>query len=155
MKIKKLNDEMKDEIDLLKKEDLDIYSNDEKIKKESFIFLMKLMGYRDQLRMNHWQTFTYSEHKMTDELMEEIEEKVDEIGETLMGTFGRPLIEDFTNKISNIDSYCTKDIIDEIDQELCELIDNYKKTSYEGIVSLLGDFSSDIKKFKYLSTFLK
>jgi hypothetical protein len=45
---------------------------------------MKLMGYRDQLRMNHWQTFTYSEHKMTDELMEEIEEKVDEIMRDVM-----------------------------------------------------------------------
>ncbi len=154
MKIKKLNDEIV-EGDFLTKDDLNISSEDNKLKENSFLFLMKLMGYKNQLRMNHWQTFTYSEHKMTDELMEEIDEKVDEIGETLMGTFGRPNVEPFTNNISNIDLCNTKFVIDEIDNELCKLIESYKDTSYEGIISLLGDFSADIKKFKYLSTFLK
>lgn len=154
MKIKKLNDEI-EEKDFLTIDDLNISSNDEKLKKESFEFLMKLMGYKNQLRMNHWQTFTYSEHKMTDDLMEEIDEKVDEIGETLMGTFGRPNVESFTNKICNIDLVDTKYIIENIDEYLCKLIKLYKDTSYEGIISLLGDFSADIKKFKYLVTFLK
>ena len=154
MKIKKLNDKI-EENDFLTFDDLDISSDDEKLKKVSFEFLLNLMNYKNQLRMNHWQTFTYSEHKMTDELIEEIDEKVDEIGETLMGTFGRPNINPFNSKISNIDLFATKSVIDKIDEELCKLIESYKDTSYEGIISLLGDFSADIKKFKYLATFLK
>ncbi len=126
---------------------------DEDLKDSTFNFLIKVLGYRNQLRMNHWQTEVFSEHKMTDDLMEELDEKVDEIGEAALGIFGRPKISTQNNEITNITNIATKDIIDNIHRYLCELMEQYKETDYEGLISLLGDFCAEMDKFKYLSTF--
>lgn len=126
---------------------------DNNLKDDTFNFLLKVLGYRNQLRVNHWQTEVFSEHKMTDDLMETIDEKVDEIGESTLGIFGRPKIEKQNTEVTDIKDISTKEIIENIHKDLCELVEQYKETEYEGLVSLLGDFCAEMEKYKYLSTF--
>ena len=123
------------------------------LKDDTFNFLLKVLGYRNQLRVNHWQTEIFSEHKMTDDLMEVIDEKVDAIGESTLGIFGRPKIQKQDTEVTDIKDISTKEIIENIHKGLCELVEQYKETEHEGIISLLGDFCAEIEKFKYLSTF--
>lgn len=131
---------------------IEVSMDDHSLKEKTFLFLVKLMGYRDQLRMNHWQTGKYSEHKFTDEVMAEWSEAIDEIGESALGAFGRPQINTIQNKVSDIETAPTKDILSIVDAETQNLIAEYKETKYEGILALLGELDSKNKKFKFLCT---
>lgn len=159
MKIKKVSDIINEKI--LSKSDLSkfrdgSYANDDKsLTDKTFTFLLKLMNWKNQLVVNHWQTLSYAEHKLTDDIVEDITEVVDEIGETTIGTFNRPNIDMFTYEIKNITQCPTKDVLDKIDGELLELIECYDDTPHEGIVALLSDFSAKIKKYIYLTTLEK
>lgn len=119
---------------------------------QTFIFLIKLMGYRNQLRMNHWQTTSYAEHKMTDDLMGTLTEYIDKIGESALGTFGRPKINTISTNVSDISIVTSEYIIKCIDSDVKEMIDLYKETEYEGIFATLGELDADVKKFLFLCT---
>ena len=159
MKIKRVSDIINEKImtvDDFSEFSDNSYANDDKsLTDKTFTFLLKLMNYRNQLVVNHWQTLSYSEHKLTDDVVEDISEVVDEIGETTMGTFNRPNIDKFTCDIKNITQFPTVDVLNKIDEELLELIECYDDTPHEGIVALLSDFSAKIKKYIYLTTLEK
>jgi hypothetical protein len=48
-----------------------------------------LLQFQQQLRIFHWQTDSYSQHKAFGATYEELDELVDDFVETYMGTFGR------------------------------------------------------------------
>ncbi len=125
---------------------------EEGLKDKTFCSLMRLLGFRNQIRINHWQTCSFAEHKMTDELLGILDSQIDLIGECALGMFEKPQINTVSNNISDIRIASSKFILDEIDKEINQLIEEYKITSFECMISLLGDFSAEIKKFKYLST---
>lgn len=54
---------------------------------------------RDQIKLYHWQTKSYSRHKATDGVIEELDKLIDEYVETYMGTYGRPKL---TGKMATI-----------------------------------------------------
>jgi DNA-binding ferritin-like protein len=117
-----------------------------------FNFLIKLMGYRNQLRMNHWQTTKYSEHKLTDDIIETLDEMVDSIGETSLGAFGRPRVNTISTNISDIGIATTDYIIGCLDKNTKEMISLFKETEHEGLLALLGELDANIKKFIYLNS---
>lgn len=132
--------------------DMNTFGNQESLQEGTFSFIIKLMGYRNQLRMNHWQTESFSEHKLTDEILGSLDSYIDKIGEVSIGMFGRPQINTVSINLSDIRISSTKFVLDQMDQELSQLVECYKVTNFEGMISTLGDFSADIKKFKYLLT---
>ncbi|MFW6310999.1 MAG: DUF5856 family protein [Nanoarchaeota archaeon] len=119
---------------------------------KSFFFLIKLMGYRNQLRMNHWQTLSYAEHKMTDKLIDALTKYTDSIGEVVLGTLGRPQISTISTNISDIKIVSTNNILERLDIDVKEMLAEYKITEYESVIALLGELDATVKKFKYLST---
>jgi len=131
---------------------VDISIQPENLLDKSFGFLIKLMGYRNQIRMNHWQTKCYAEHKMTDEMLSLLDSNIDKIGECVIGAFGRPKINTISNNISDIAIASTEYILNCICKDLLEMINYYKDCNQEGILALLGDFDAEIKKLTYLST---
>lgn len=44
-----------------------------------------MMEFRDQIKLYHWRTTSYSRHKATDEFIEAFDTKIDEFVEVLMG----------------------------------------------------------------------
>ena len=119
---------------------------------KTFTFLMSLMGYNNQLRMNHWQTTSYAEHKLTDDVMGSLTGFIDAIGETVLGTFGRPKINTVSTNISDIAISSTDYVLKCISEAVKEMVRIYKETEYEGIFALIGDLEGDVKKFLYLAT---
>jgi len=122
------------------------------LKEKTFDFLIKLMGHRNQLRINHWQTTSYAEHKMTDGLIGDLDGMVDTIGEYIIGALGRPQIATVNNSISDINVKNSKCVLDCLDKECKEMIQEYKITEMEGMINLLGELDDIINKYKYLST---
>jgi len=119
---------------------------------KTFTFLMSLMGYNNQLRMNHWQTTSYAEHKLTDDAMGSLTGFIDAIGEAALGTFGRPKINTVSTNISDIAISSTDYVLKCIDEAVKEMVMIYKETEYEGIFALIGDLEGDVKKFLFLAT---
>ena len=122
------------------------------LKEKTFIFLIKIMGYRDQLRINHWQTTSYAEHKWTDKMIGELDSLIDSMGEYALGVFERPQIQTTNNSITDINLRNSKSILDCVEKETLDLLQEYKITEMEGMIALLGEFDIIIKKYKYLST---
>ena len=54
---------------------------------------------REQIKLYHWQTYSYSRHKATDEVIENLDKNIDEFVEVYMGKYGRPKI---TTKTSSV-----------------------------------------------------
>lgn len=142
--IKKFNDSQKD--DSLK---------DNSLKDKTFNFIFNLMFFKNQLRINHWQTDIYSEHKITDDIMSTLNDTIDSMGEVTIGIFGKPIISKKQNELTDIKNSTSSDIINEICDQLNFLIIEYKKTDYECMVALLGELSINVSKYKYLLTFIK
>lgn len=50
-----------------------------------FFFVM-----RNQIKLYHWQTYSYSRHKATDDVVNSLDEHIDLYVEVYMGKYGRP-----------------------------------------------------------------
>ena len=45
---------------------------------------------REQIKLYHWQTKSFAQHKATDDLITSLDENIDTYVETYMGKYGRP-----------------------------------------------------------------
>lgn len=59
---------------------------------------------REQIKVYHWQTKSYSRHKATDGVVDALDESIDKYVEVYMGKYGRPKLTARTNtiKIQNL-----------------------------------------------------
>jgi len=58
-----------------------------------------LFTLRTQLKLHHWQTYQFSTHKATDDVLGTLDDLIDEYVETYMGEYGRPKVTGTTNEI--------------------------------------------------------
>jgi len=49
-----------------------------------------LFNIREQIKLYHWQTSSFAQHKTTDELVKSLDTNIDAFVEAYMGTYGRP-----------------------------------------------------------------
>ena len=54
---------------------------------------------REQIKLYHWQTKSYSRHKATDGVIEALDEHIDKYVEVYMGKYGRPRMSSRNNVI--------------------------------------------------------
>jgi len=45
---------------------------------------------RQQIKLYHWQTHSFAQHKATDDLLDSLDKAIDEYVEVYMGHYGRP-----------------------------------------------------------------
>lgn len=45
---------------------------------------------RSQIKLYHWQTYSYARHKATDDVLDTLDKLIDEYVEVYMGKYGRP-----------------------------------------------------------------
>ncbi len=55
---------------------------------------------RDQIKLYHWQTYSYSRHKGTDEVLKSLENHIDLFVEVWMGKHGRPKMTKTTDTVT-------------------------------------------------------
>lgn len=54
---------------------------------------------RDQIKLYHWQTYSYARHKATDAVISSLDEHIDMFVEVWMGKYGRPKITKTTDTV--------------------------------------------------------
>ena len=75
-----------------------------------------LLTLQNQIKVYHWQTMKFSEHKAFDKTYNKLSDLIDRFVETYMGSYGRPKAKDhFKIVLSNYDSNVKENIKSFID----------------------------------------
>ena len=106
----------------------------------------------NMVKLYHWKTRSYSEHKATDELYENLSEKIDRFLEVLMGK-DQTRINLIESKIKLLDPNSTKLFKEQIFKyrEFLEDIDIYfDRHDDSDLLSIRDDILADLNQFLYL-----
>lgn len=101
---------------------------------------MIFLAFRDQLKIYHWQTKSYSRHKASDELVGIITEQIDRFMETLQGSRDTRLV------ISSKDSIIK--FVNQKDENATMLLLSFKKWLLKGLPDMLQPFDKDLSNIR-------
>ena len=109
---------------------------------------------REQIKLYHWQTKSFSRHKATDGVIDALDESIDKYVEVYMGKYGRPRMTPKTNtvKVSNLsETSIVKFIKVCISYLQTELAKGLKPTDTD-LVNLRDEMLSELNQLLYLFT---
>ena len=114
----------------------------------------KLLTYQNQIKILHWQTTSYAEHKTLDGLFGELSSHIDEFVETFMGKYGRILAQNNFNIIlQNYSSLAPMDLMNQmvvyLSVDLPTMLDTQKDTD---LLNIRDEILASVNKTKYLLT---
>ena len=105
-----------------------------------------------QLKLFHWQTFSYSQHKALDKIGKSLNKKFDSLIETLLGKYRnfeyRPVLIELIPYSNEILLIQIEKYIKFFDQKECPII-NKKDSDAQNIVE---EIVAELNKLKYLLT---
>lgn len=58
----------------------------------AYLVAYKILKHTSQIKLFHWQTHSYAEHKALDKAFEKLVDLGDELMESVMGKYGRPML---------------------------------------------------------------
>jgi len=133
-----------------KKLSLTIKTN--KVKSQLVIKFMELLNL---VKLYHWKTKVYSQHKATDELHEKVSENVDKFIEVLLGK-DESRIQLIGKKIQLIDSLNQSEFKENLFKyrefliDLDDILDEHKDSD---LMNIRDEMLANINQFLYLMTF--
>lgn len=152
--------------DVIHREDVNPVDRDEETNVESpkldgtegkyaYVFKMILQNI-SQTKLLHWQSMMYGQHKALDELFEGLIDKGDELAESVMGKYGRPVLNDdqLCLNLMNYNNPEKGDLSDFMDHLYkcysleCKSIFEEGKDSE--IINILDEIIALVDKVKYL-----
>lgn len=132
------------------------YTDNQKLKTKSEIvqvFLETLTS----IRLYHWKTKSYAQHKATDQLYEELEGKVDEFVEVMQGKMMHPNRVQWMNDKIKADSPETKkgmvNQLLEFNRKMQNLDGIFSPQKDSDILSIRDDIVALVNRFLYLFSF--
>jgi hypothetical protein len=113
-----------------------------------------MMGLRDQVKLYHWQTLSFPRHKATDDLVEDIDKRLDEFVETYMGKYGRPTLKgrNATIRLENIHDSGSPALIKDAVQWLTHVLPKHIKSTDTDLLNIRDEIIADLNKSLYLFT---
>jgi len=111
----------------------------------------------NMVKLYHWRTRSYAQHKATDELYAKLNEQIDQFVETLMGK-DESRIKMVEKRIDLIDSSSTKEFkerVHEYREFLIGLNDIFDEKRDSDLFSLRDDLLVTVNQFLYLLTLNK
>jgi hypothetical protein len=106
---------------------------------------------RDQVKMYHWQTKSFAEHKATDDLVASLDTNIDKFVETYMGRYGRPLIKK-TMPVKNLTVSGIRAFISRNSKWLETTLPRMIKKSDSDLLNIRDEILGDLNQVKYLFT---
>jgi len=109
---------------------------------------------REQIKVYHWQTHSFAQHKATDDLLDALDKTIDEYVEVYMGKYGRPRFgtRNNTTRVQNMNVKSMTRFIKACGAYLeGPLVKNLKPTDTD-LVNLRDEMLGDLHKVLYLFT---
>lgn len=138
-----------------KRKTLKVDRADSKNKRNAYI-VQKFLEVLNMVKLYHWKTHSYAQHKATDELYERLNKHIDEFVEVLLGKENKrvKMVEKTLRVLDNNSSHEFKTHIYEF-REFLVGIDTHFNKKDSGLLSIRDDLLVDINQFLYLMTFNK
>ena len=127
---------------------------DNKFKSEITKVFLELLN---MVKLYHWKTYSYAQHKATDELYESLNKHIDKFIEVLLGK-DSSRIHMVSKKIKLIDINNAADFKSRIysfREFFTQMDKNFNKKRDTDLLTLRDDLLIDINQFLYLMTFTK
>lgn len=114
----------------------------------------KLLTYQNQVKILHWQTTSYSEHKSLGDLYSSLSDQIDEFIEVFMGKNGRIVAQtNFNLTLQNYSALAPMDLMNQmiayLSNELPTMLDSGRDTD---LLNLRDEILASVNKTKYLLT---
>jgi DNA-binding ferritin-like protein len=116
--------------------------------------ITKFLTYQNQIKILHWQTMSFSEHKTLDGLYSDLSGHIDEFIETFMGKNGRIVAQtNFNLTLQNYTSLAPMDLMNQmvayLTNELPTMLDAKKDTD---LLNIRDTILGNVNQTKYLLT---
>ena len=120
--------------------------------------VMKFIEFLNIIKVYHWKTLSYPEHKATDELYESLNGRIDEFMETMLGKTGKRFN---LSSVRHIPFYDYTNV--KIFKHCIEIFKSYlvnmsnapyfKNPANSDLLNIRDEILGDLNKFTYLLTF--
>lgn len=109
---------------------------------------------REQIKLYHWQTHSFAQHKATDDLLDGLDKTIDEYVEVYMGKYGRPKINARSNtiRIQNMNPKMAVRFVKECIAHLEGPLVKKLKPADTDLLNLRDEMLGDLNKVLYLFT---
>lgn len=111
-----------------------------------------LLLLRNQVKIYHWQTFSYGRHKATDDLVSHLDDNIDKFTEVYMGKYGRPTLKNrkllFHDSTDKKAPKLLEDGVHWLTHQLPKLL---KKTDVD-LLAIRDDILADLNQARFLFT---
>lgn len=116
-----------------------------------------LMNLRDQIKVYHWQTITYSRHIATNDLLTKLDANIDQFIEVYIGRYGRPTFSGKTSRIHlmNIGDSDAPAILTDAIRWMTERLPGYLKKTDTDLLNIRDTIVGDLNQVLYLFSFTK
>jgi len=110
-----------------------------------------LVQFQQQIRIFHWQSDTYAQHKAFGKLYESLDDLVDTFIETYMGIFGKSKpTNQFTFVLEPFSEDNIKYALNDFDSYLKDM--NYELDEYTDLMNIRDSILGEVNKLRYLLT---
>ena len=117
--------------------------------------ILALLRIQQQLRIFHWQTRSYSEHKAFGKVYESLDESIDAFVEEFMGKYGRPEFEvDSCITLSNYGTESCLAVINGYVNFMVEEIPASIQHEDTNLLNIRDDMLGELNRLKYLLTLI-
>ena len=110
-----------------------------------------LMTIRDQVKLYHWQTKQFAEHKATDDLLASLDTNIDTFVETYMGKYGRPSVVG-TIKLHNYSKSNVRSFVKQESTWMSNVLPKKIKSTDTDLLNIRDEILGDLNKTAYLFT---
>jgi hypothetical protein len=106
---------------------------------------------REQIKLYHWQTRSFSEHKATDDLIAKLDTNIDTFVEVYMGRYGRPVVRK-TLPVKNLTVTGIRGFITKSGVWLSTKLPRMVKKTDSDLLGIRDEILADLNQIKYLFT---
>jgi hypothetical protein len=106
---------------------------------------------REQIKLYHWQTRSFAEHKATDDLIAKLDTNIDTFVEVYMGRYGRPHVKR-TLGVKNLTVTGIRGFISKSGVWLSTKLPRMIKKTDSDLLNIRDEILADLNQIKYLFT---
>lgn len=110
-----------------------------------------MLTIRNQIKLYHWQTKSFADHKATDDLTAALDTSIDSFVEVYMGKYGRPKVTKAI-KLHNFSGNMAREFVSKQTVYLMNVLPRKLKKGDTDLMNIRDEILAELNKVRYLFT---